>query len=256
MTLSLDSLLLILGATLRIGSFMAIAPPFSSAMIPVSIRVGMSLSMGVAGAHLLPFSNTTFNSSSSMIGFFVVQVIFGLALGLVVNTLISAFSSAGYLSGLLGGFSPPPQMDPLNLNQNSGLGILYEIISLELLFSSGGYLLILKGLFVSLSVGMPHGISVAQITSIALANFTTFFGAVIQITAPVAAVMFTIQVLLSILSRVSPSISVYALSFPIQILATIFVVTMVISDLPGFTSLVVNQTITTMMALTRALNGA
>ena len=256
MTFSLDSLLLILGATLRIGAFFAIAPPFSSAMIPVSIRVGMSLTMGIATAKLLSPPPSTFSSPSSMIGFFVIQVVFGLALGVVVNTLLSVFSSAGFLSGLLGGFSPPPQLDPLSLNQNSGLGILYDIISLELLFSSGGYLLILKGLFVSLTIAVPHGVNPSEIASIAMGDFATFFGAVIQITAPIAAVTFTIQILLSILSRVSPTISIYALSFPIQILATIFIVTMVISDLPGFTSLVVGQTVTTMMALTRALNGA
>lgn len=256
MTISIDSLIIILGATLRIGAFLAIAPPFSSAMIPVSIRVGMSLTMGIASAHLLVVPPSSLNDPNSMLIFLLLQVVFGLGLGLIVNTLISAFASAGFLSGLLGGFSPPPQLDPLNLNQNSGLGILYEIISLELLFSSGGYLLILKGLFVSLSVTVPHNVNPSEIATIALTNFTTFFGAVMQITAPIAAVMFTIQVLLSILSRVSPTISVYALSFPIQILATIFIVTLVISNLPGFTSLVVGRAVTTMMSLTRAFNGA
>ncbi|CAG4933280.1 unnamed protein product, partial [Acidithrix sp. C25] len=254
-TLSEASLLLLLGALLRIGAFVAVAPPFSSQQIPVSVRVGLSLAMALPAAHLLAVPSGTFSNPNSTLIFLVVQVVLGLALGVLVNTLISAFSSAGFLSGLLGGFSPPPQLDPLSLNQNSGLGILYEMIALMLLFTSGAYLFILKGLFVSLKIAMPTHISSSAISQLVINNFSTFFGATLQIAAPIAAVAFTVQILLSILSKVSPSISIYALSFPIQILATILVVSLVISNLPGFVQLISGDSVTTMMNFMRLING-
>ncbi|MDA8196420.1 MAG: flagellar biosynthetic protein FliR [Actinomycetota bacterium] len=246
-------LLTYLAAMIRIGAFLFIAPPFSSKQIPTTLRIGLSMVLALPAIKIINIPTGTFATPNETLFFLLLQVALGLAMGMIINFFVSIFSAGGFLSGMLGGFSPPPQLDPLSLNQNSPLGVFYEIIATVLLFTSGAYLFILKGLFVSLRVTTISNIDGQGLGNLIISDFSTFFSATLQIAAPIAAVIFTIQILLSILSRVSPSMSIYALSFPVQILATIFIVSLVIANLPGLVQLITTQSVTSMMSFARFL---
>lgn len=235
----------------RAIAWLVVVPPFSNrTVVPRPALIGIAAGFAVLGApHIADSSIPT--DTAGLIGSIVLQVFSGFVLGLSVQILLSAVSSAGAMVDLFGGINLPPSLDPLSQNQTPLLGQLYEQVAMVLLFITNGEMLLVRGFITSFGT---HGITL-QATSFMANIFTsdlaTYFVATLEIAAPLIAVLFATQVGLALLAKAAPQLNVWMLGFPIQVLLSLILVAVGIHVLPGYLENIMSRVAQDMTALMR-----
>ena len=226
----------LLGAA-RIGGWMLLAPPFSHRAIPVKVKTLLSLGLAMAVAPQAPGSLITgANSAASTLNLLIAvatEFFIGSALGFLVLCLFAASQAAGDIIDLLGGFTMAFAFDPLSNSGSSVMGRFYQITALTLLFATNAHLIVLAGLLKTYSV-LPVG---AMLDLGVLGRSVTAVGSglmlsALQIAAPIVAILFLTDVGLGLLTRVAPSLNVFALGFSLKILVTLVAIGLSVATLP------------------------
>jgi len=226
------SLVTLLLASIRITAWMAISPPFATSGIPRTIRVmlGVGLALAVTGvardhapaAELAPLVSSA-----------VEQLVIGASLGFITRLLFAAVESAGSLIDLTGGFSMAMAYDPMTSNTNSVIGKFYSLLATTLIFASGAHLVIIGGFMRTFTVlPLDSTISMANLGSTLTQGMTNMFIAALQIAGPLVAVLFLSDVALGLLSRVSPQLNIFQISFPLKIGLTLGLLGLMFATMP------------------------
>lgn len=238
MRFSLDPLWLLgfLLVFVRALAWLVVVPPFSnSASTPRPVLIGFAGGLALLSLHQVPASAIP-TDTAGLIGALVMQVFSGVMLGLPVQILLNAISSAGSMVDLFGGLNLPPSIDPLSAQQTPILGQLYEQVGMVLLFVTNGEMLLVKGFALSLGKGAITLSSSALGAGVISADVATYFTATLEIAAPLVAVLFAAQIGLALLSKAAPQMNVWLLGFPIQVLLSLLFVAIGLQVLPGYLS--------------------
>lgn len=220
----------------RAVAWMMVVTPFSNRkVIPTMATVGIGAGLAILIAPQLERSALP-TDTAGLLGALVLQVATGLALGFVIQVLLSAATAAGSLIDLVGGLDLPPSMDPLSLDQTPLMGQFYEQVVVLLLFATNGYLLMVDGFVRSFDgPGFTlHGSG--TVASVLVTDFSVFFTSALEIAGPVMVVLFASQVVLALLSKAAPQTNVWLLGFPLQIFLVLMLVAVTVSLVPGYLS--------------------
>lgn len=227
-TLPLGALEVIMLAGVRVAAFLVIAPPFASRGIPGTVKAMLAgwlaiLVLPRATAAGGPDVGTAIASGTgAFIGELVLQVVIGAGLGFLVALVFSAVQSAGNMIDLFGGFQMAQAFDPMSMSNGSQFTRLYQMTAVVLLFTSGGYQLVVGGLLRTFEVlPLGVGLDLGALAQTATEGLTGMFLASLQIAGPLIAVLFLADIGLGLLTRVAPALNAFALGFPLKILLTI-----------------------------------
>ncbi len=128
MSLSVDPfwLLAFFLVFIRAMAWLTVVPPFSNRkIVPTVALVGIAGGLAILAVPQIPHSAIP-TDTPGLISSAVLQAFSGFALGLSVQILMSAVTSAGSMIDLFGGINLPPSLDPLSQNQAPVIGQLYE----------------------------------------------------------------------------------------------------------------------------------
>jgi flagellar biosynthetic protein FliR len=231
-------------ALVRASSWVAIAPPFNSKMIPVQVKVGIAAALAVAvtpslSKHIGPVSLGT----PELIGAVALQVGAGLALGFVAFLIMSAVQTAGSFIDLFGGFTLAQAYDPFSNAQSSMFSRIYQLLATTLLFAIDGHLLLVRGFMSSFdSVGIT-GMHMSGLSDLLLRDTSLFFVSALEIAGPLLAALFLTEIVLGLLSRAAPQMNVFALGFPLKILVTLLLAGVALPLLPDAVSNLVHEAV-------------
>ncbi|WP_127783035.1 flagellar biosynthetic protein FliR [Rhodococcus sp. X156] len=235
MSVQLDtaSLLAVLLASIRIGAWLMIAPPLATAGVPRTVRMMLAgvLSLVVVGTAR---QNVPAAEIGPLVGSAVQQLLIGAALGFLTRLLFTAVEAAGTMVDLFGGFSLAAAYDPLMANTNAVFGRLFALLTTVLIFASNAHLVIITG-FLRTFTALPLDatLSLSDLGATLVTAMTDMFIAALQIAAPMIAVLFIADVALGLLSRISPHLNIFSVSFPLKIGLTLGLVGLVLTTLPG-----------------------
>lgn len=240
-------------AFMRATAWLVVTPPFSNRSIPIPAKVGLAAGLAVAAAGRVaggPLPTDT----AGIVGATLLQVLIGLALGMVVNILMSAVQSAGNAVGLMGGFAVPSALDPFMEQESNVVGQVYSIVAVTLLFALDGHLVLVRGFMSSFgAVGTTSVQSLGGIGQTLVHDGATFFASALQIAAPLLAVLFLAQVVLGMLAKAAPQLNVFVLGLPFQVLLTLGIIGIGIRVLPGFIMRLVDMSVSDMAHLAHGL---
>lgn len=251
MTIDVNSawLLAFLLATVRAAAWLAVVPPFASrATVPAPALMGVAAGFGLLSAPLLAAQGVP-TSTAALIGAVLVQVFTGVALGVVVNILVSTVGAAGSFIDLFGGINPPPALDPMSENQLPLFGQLYSQVAILCLFVSNGELLLVRGFELSFRT---RGLTFTSSTSLAhvvVGDVATFFTAALEISAPVLVVLFALQVALALAAKAAPQLNAWWLGLPLQVALALVLSAVAIRVVPGYLSDLVSRALQDTRAL-------
>jgi flagellar biosynthetic protein FliR len=236
-------------ATVRAGAWLAVVPPFqATGPVPKVAIVGIASGLGLLSAPLL-LAHGVPTSSAGLIGSIVVQVVSGVALGLVVSVLVSTVGSAGAFVDLFGGINPPPSMDPLSENQEPLIGQLYSQVAIVCLFVSNGELLLVRGFELSFTTTtVPFGDG-HLLATVLVGDLATLFTAALEIAAPIVVVLFALQIALALLAKAAPQLNAWWLGLPAQILLALLLSAIAIRFVPAYLSDLVDRALVDTRAL-------
>ena len=219
-------------ATARTAGFVLLSPPFNSKAIPAAVKGALSVALA-----LVVLTQVEGQLGELSTGYLVLtaltEVVIGAALGFIVQLFFSAVQLAGDILDVTGGFSLQPAYDPLSMSTASTIGRLQNLLATALLFTSGGHLLLVRGLFTSYQ-GLPLGAVLPgdQIGETVVHAVSTMFLAAIQIAGPLVAVLLLADVALGLLSRASPQMNIFSLGFPVKIMLTLVMLGLTFPLLP------------------------
>src|SRR5687768_12813215 len=120
-------------ALARTGAWVAISPPFSTRLIPGTIKAGIAVALALPIAPSLS-SDLAEAGIALLLTQIVMQVLAGAALGFATMVIFAAIQAAGDLIDLFGGFSLASALDPLSMQNNSVFARIHQLLATTLLF--------------------------------------------------------------------------------------------------------------------------
>ncbi|MGE4481090.1 flagellar biosynthetic protein FliR [Acidocella sp.] len=229
---------------LRITGLFLTAPFYGSALIPGMVKallaaaLALSLAMWLPG--LPPYPADPFRAI--LTGF--VQISYGALLGMAMQIVLAAFSSAGEIMGQAMGLA----FAELQFRDAAGAS---PVLS-DLMFWAGLLGFMAAGgpawLFAALAHSFAHGAGVAPIASWAsLAGLgATLFSAAVGLALPVLAVTLCVNLTVGLTTVFAPSMNLLSIGFPLLILAGLWALA---ASIPAFGAAAHHLVLACMLAL-------
>ncbi|MBV9822270.1 MAG: flagellar biosynthetic protein FliR [Actinobacteria bacterium] len=226
------SVVTLLLASIRITAWLMVAPPFATGGVPRTVRVMLSVGLALAVSNTAA-AHAPAAELGPLVTSAVEQLVIGASLGFLTRLLFAAVEAAGALIDLSGGFSLAFAYDPLSASTTSVFGKFYGLLATTLIFATNAHLVILQGFLRTFNTLPLDGtMSLAHLDRELVHGVTGMFVAALQIAAPLIAVLFLADVALGLLSRVSPQLNVFQVSFPLKIMLTLGLVGLSFAAMP------------------------
>ncbi|WP_425454768.1 flagellar biosynthetic protein FliR [Frondihabitans australicus] len=223
-------------AGVRIVAFLFIAPPFSYSTIPARVKAMLSIGLALAVAPAVTQGYTAQTTGAFLVDL-ILQVVAGAALGFLVWLVFAAVQSAGAAIDLFGGFQIAAGYDPGMQINGAQFTRLFQMTALVLMFTSGGYQLVLGGITRTFDVLPVTGaLDLAHPAALMVTATTQMFLATLQIAGPLIVILFLTDAGLGLLTRVAPALNAFQMGYPLKIMITLGLGGMVFVALPQVVS--------------------
>ncbi|MEO7125127.1 MAG: flagellar biosynthetic protein FliR [Nakamurella sp.] len=229
----LTELVALLLVSARVLAWSLVAPPMATAGVPRTIKVALSVAIGLA---MIPVTKGSVPEIETLpiLGSVLWQIVIGGGLGFLTRLLFTAIEMAGGLFDLFGGFALASAYDPLQTTMTTILGKFYAMLCTALIFATNAHLLIIQGFMRTFSaVPLNATISLDALGRTLTHAMTEMFIGSLQIAGPLIIVLFIADVGLGVLNRIAPQLNAFTLSFPIKIGLTLVLAGTGMSLLPG-----------------------
>ena len=238
-TVATEPLVAFLLASLRIGAWLFLVPPFAGRSIPIPAKVVLAVGLSFAVGPAVTAGGVPTGTVELIVIAFT-QVLVGVALGFVASMLLAAIAAAGTLIDVFGGFALAAAFDPLAMQMNTIFGRFHQLLATMLLFATGGHLVVIGGLLKTFEV-LPLGETPSfGGPGMLIEAFTMFFMTAVQIALPLIAVLFIADLGLALLTKVAPQMNALNVMFPAKIGLTLLLVGLSFPVLPEATTRLVD----------------
>jgi flagellar biosynthetic protein FliR len=197
----------------RLSGLMVSAPIFSSAAIPARIKAAFVLAVSFLLAPIvsaLPLAHADLGVMP-VLGELGIGLVFGLGLSLLNEIL----TFAGQLLGFQFSFSLVNLLDPNSSIQTPLLAQMFTLLGTLVLLGAGLHRTILLALLRSFRDAPVGNVSFDGHTGLALVMaMSGVFFAALQLAAPVMAATLLVEVIASVLGRLSPQLPVMMIAVP------------------------------------------
>lgn len=216
----------------RVSGLAALAPlpGFRSALLPVRIVLALTLTIALRPVWpQLPAQPTPGHMLLLAAG----EAVFGLAAGLVVLALAEGFTFAAQLMALQAGYAYASTIDPTSEADSSVLAVFAQLSANLLFFAAGMDRWLIRALARSLEVWPPGG----PTPPLAVTAWITHLGNVfldlgVRLALPVIALLLMADLTLALLGRLSAQMQLLSLSFPLKMLATLVLLSLLAPTFP------------------------
>jgi len=217
----------------RISAAVMVLPGFGETEVPVVLRIGLAVGISVLifpGVQaIMPPSGDAVLHDLLLIG---AELGFGLLLGWLARLMALSLPIAGQIISTMIGLASVLQPDPELGSQTTGVSRVLALAAPVLVLSSGLYALPLGALAGSYRL-VPPGMlfsagDAAQSVSVATEGC---FSLALRLAAPLILAGFIWQVMLGLLAKLVPSLQVYSLSLPGQVMGGVLLLVLLIGPM-------------------------
>ena len=204
----------------RVLALMASAPAFNNAAVPRPIRLGIGLAVTLAIVPIVPLPGDLVPGSGIGLAVLAQQILIGVAMGLTMRVVFAAIDLAGELAGLQMGLSFAVFYDPQNTAQTAVVAEFLGLLATLIFLALNGHLMVLAALAQSFTL-LPIGTTPFAASGIGtLVRWGgTLFAAGILLSLPLVAALLITNIALGVLTRAAPQLNLFAVGFPVTLLA-------------------------------------
>lgn len=236
-------------AAVRMTAFLFVAPPFADNAFPARIKAMLGVGLGLAVASIAGRGYTPRDTAGFLTGL-VLEAVTGLALGFLVYLVFAAIQSAGSLIDLSSGFQMAQGYDPQSMVNGAQFTRLLQMAALALLFSSDGYQLVIAGLTGTFkALPLAGGLDLSRPVEAMTSAVTGMFVSAVQIAGPLMVVLFLADLGLGLLTRVAPALNAFQMGFPLKVLLTVTLASVMFLALPRVVSSLAQQAATSLLGV-------
>ena len=215
----------------RMGAMIMLLPGFGEPAVPPRVRLALALALAIGLApsmtDRLPQASTSEWGMALQIG---AEVLIGVLLGAVARILVTALATAGQIIGMEVGLAFAQTADPTFNQSGQLIAVFLGILGVTLIFATGLHHMFLQGVIGSydvIALGAPP--PVGDAADLALQTTASSFRVGFQIAMPVMAAGLIFRVGLGVLARLIPSIQVFFVAMPLQVLGGLVVMALGLS---------------------------
>jgi flagellar biosynthesis protein FliR len=219
------TVLALFAAFCRIGGCIMIMPGFSTARVPLQVRLFIAVALSMA---ILPIMWTDIYpqveaKTHTYIYLIASETVVGAVIGLVARFYVLGLQFAGTAITMLIGFNPPPATDVLEDTAENQLTNMISFTGLMLLFMLDFHHVIFEAIAQSYRV-MPVGVGFdPQGILITLANsLEQTFMIMLRLASPFVIYGLLFNVAIGMVNKLAPQIPIYFISQPYLILGGLF----------------------------------
>jgi flagellar biosynthetic protein FliR len=203
---------------LRALALLASLPVFSQRAVPMRVKVGLALFIAFAAQPSLPaISPVALDTPEAMLRV-VQQVLIGVSLGFAVRLVFAAVELGGELVGLQMGLNFAGFFDPVTASQGTATARFFGTMVSFLFILVNGHLVIISALVRSFDVfpvgDEPFGF-IRQATPHVWGAELFTLG--LWVALPLIGMLLFVNLVLGVISRVAPQISIFSVGFPITL---------------------------------------
>ncbi|MEI7446435.1 MAG: flagellar biosynthetic protein FliR [Burkholderiales bacterium] len=201
----------------RILALFSAAPVLSLRSIPARTRIGLSLVLAATIAPSVAAPATADLISLAGLGWVAQEVCVGLAIGFAARLIFAAFDLAGEVIGLQMGLSFAGFFSPQGVT-GTPVGLFMNTMATLMFVALNGPLMMVAATlrsFQTLPVGRVPFEFVARFDPVALGAEVFALGLLISL--PFLALILFVNLLLGVMSRVAPQLTLFSIGFPITI---------------------------------------
>lgn len=202
----------------RILSFIAAAPLWSTAGIPRRTRLILGLCVTIAIVPALPVMPAVAPGSLNGLWILVQQMLIGIGMGFAARIVFSAVDMAGEFIGAQMGLGFATSYDPLSSSQTPVISEFLSLIGLLLFLSLNGHLIYIATLaqsFYAIPVSSNPLGAASWLNLVELGS--KIFSAGLLLALPVVIALMITNIALAVLTRAAPQLNIFALGFPLTL---------------------------------------
>jgi flagellar biosynthetic protein FliR len=205
---------------IRMLALISTAPIFSEASVPRTVKVSMAALLTIAIAPTLgPLPSAPLVSAGG-VWIIIQQILIGAAMGFSMRMVFAIVQAAGEYAGLQMGLSFASFFDPTSGGNTMVLARLLNVMAMLIFLAIDGHLVLIATLAESFHI-LPIAdkpLAAGGWYLLAVAGGQVITGG-LMLALPLIATLLTLNLAMGILNRVSPQFSIFAVGFPITLLA-------------------------------------
>jgi flagellar biosynthetic protein FliR len=203
---------------LRALALFSALPVFSQRAVPMRVKIGLALFIALAAQPSLPPIPVVALDSALAIMVLVQQLLVGFTLGFAVRVVFAAVEMGGELIGLQMGLNFAGFFDPATASQGTASGRFFSTMVAFLFILSNGHLAIIAALVHSFEVFAVGDEPFAFLRQTQPQRWgAEVFTLGLWIALPMVGMLLFVNLVLGVISRVAPQISVFSVGFPITL---------------------------------------
>ncbi len=204
---------------IRVLALFTSMPVLGQRNVPIRVRIALAffIALGVAGTVPAGTGNVPLDSPAAVL-LVVQQVLIGLSLGFAVRIIFTAIEFAGEVIGLQMGLNFAGFFDPATAQQATATSSFFSTMVAFLFIAMNGHLLVIEAVCQSL-VAFP--VSPEPFAFLHAVRPETWGAEIFRlglwIALPLIAMLLFINMMLGIIARIAPQISIFSVGFPITL---------------------------------------
>lgn len=199
----------------RCIAFASTAPMIGHKSIPSLVRVSFSIILTLILFPLLDVPDK-YPKSFEFVYLIIINVFIGMMIGWVTNLVIEIGKAAGEMMDMQLGLQSATLFDPGSQTQTTILGKFFDMVTLTLFISIGGFERLIEGFFKSYDVFpvIIYSFDFGFFKLVKAAGDVLALG--FLIVSPIVIIILTIDLILGLMSRAAPQINAFQISFSIK----------------------------------------
>ena len=211
----------------RILAVVMTAPVFSNVALTTQIRLILGLAISFALAPALPAMPAIPVDSWQGLLVLVQQILIGVVIGFTLSIVFAVVDLAGQLIGLQMGLGFASFYDPQSAAQTPVLSEFLGLLATLIFLALNGHLLTLAALAESFRLLPVGGGPFAAKGFVAVLSWSaTLFSTGMLLALPLIAALLVANIALGVLARIAPQLNIFAVGFPVTIVAGFTVLTL------------------------------
>ena len=203
---------------LRALALFTALPVFSQRAVPMRVKIGLALFISLAAQPSLPAMPLIALDSPQALMVLLQQLLVGFTLGFAVRVVFAAVEMGGELIGLQMGLNFAGFFDPATASQGTASGRFFGTLVAFLFVLSNSHLAIIAALvhsFEVFAVGDEPFAFLRQTQPQRWGSEVFVLG--LWIALPLVGMLLFVNLVLGVISRVAPQISVFSVGFPLTL---------------------------------------
>lgn len=241
----------------RMLALVSTAPILSDPAVPRQVKVALAAILAVVLAPALGAAAAVPPVSAAGVWILVQQVLIGVAMGFSMRLVFAAVQAAGEYIGLQMGLSFASLIDPSSGGQSTVVARLLSLLAMLIFLAVDGHLQLIAALahsFETLPVGAAP-LAAGGWLLVARSGGEIFVTG-LMLALPLVTALLTLNLAMGILNRASPQFSIFAVGFPLTLLAGTAMLYLLMPQLPAFLRPQFEAAIELVTRLPRALAGS